>query len=86
MIKKIQKYKRIIQGIFVPLGGIALFDWVIAPGLTEPNSIINMFSLLLGIVVILAIGIFFWENFLKNHKTDNKWEDIETNTNKEKEN
>ena len=69
-MKKIyEKNKIIIQGTLVSLGGIGLFEWVISPGLTVANTILNVFSALLSVVVLFVIGLFFWENLIKNNKT-----------------
>ena len=79
-MKKIyEKNKLIIQGILVSLGGIALLEWVIAPGLTVANTILNVFSALLSVVVLFVIGLFFWENLIKNNKKEETWEKSEMN-------
>ena len=79
-MKKIyEKNKIIIQGTLVSLGGIGLFEWVISPGLTVANTIVNMFSVLLSVVVLFVIGVFFWENLIKNNKKEETWKELEMN-------
>jgi hypothetical protein len=65
-----QEYKSFFEGVMVTLGIIAIFEWVIAPGLTTPNTIINILSLLLGLIIFLWVGIkFVWENLFGSNNT-----------------
>lgn len=70
-IKKFYKnYKSYFKGLFTALGFFAIFDWVIAPGLTASNTLINVLSFILAGVVSMVGGILIW-----NHITDEKDEE-----------
>ena len=100
-VKKIYtEYKPIFKGLFTVLGVIAIFDWLIAPGLTVANTFINVLSFVAGSVIILFFGLLVWDNGFKNliikkekwqgtsSETDgqNSNKDNENSTNKDNEN
>ena len=77
MIKLLKRlysdYKPIIKGVMTALGIIAIYDWVIAPGLTAQNTVVNIFSFIGGSVLILILGLLIWENLFKTDKKENTW-------------
>jgi zinc transporter ZupT len=92
-----REYEAFFKGVGTALIIIAIFDWVIAPGLTAKNTLINVFSFLGGSFLILVVGMLIWENLFKTDKKEEKWqdkttigqttkEDNENSTNKENEN
>lgn len=69
--KYFNEYLPFFKGVLVSLGIIGIFDWVIAPGLTSQNTILNIISLLMLIGVLLFIGVSVYELFFKQ-KNKNK--------------
>ena len=65
-----REYKPLFKGVLTALGIIAIYDWVIAPGLTAQNTFINIISFLVGSLMILIVGLLIWENLFKNDKTE----------------
>jgi hypothetical protein len=63
-----QKYKTLIKGITTGFAIILIYDWLIAPGLTAKNTIINIISFVGGSVLILFVGLLIWENLFKTEK------------------
>lgn len=64
------EYKPLFKGVLTGLGMIAIYDWIIAPGLTAQNTFINIISFLVGYVMILFVGLLIWDNLFKNDKTE----------------
>jgi len=56
-----EKIKHWLKILFSALGIVAIFDWVIAPGLTAQNTVINILSFLLAGVVSTIVGIILWD-------------------------
>lgn len=55
-----EKIKHWLKILFSALGIVAIFDWVIAPGLTAPSTVINILSFLLAGVVSTIVGVILW--------------------------
>lgn len=55
-----EKIKSWLKVIFSALGIVAIFDWVIAPGLKSESVIINIFSFLFAGVVSTIFGVLLW--------------------------
>lgn len=64
-----QRYKPFFNGVLTLLGVIAIFDWIIFPGLTSSNTIINILSFILMIIVIF-VTVAIWFNCLKPKKSE----------------
>lgn len=80
-IKKIYNdYKPFFKGVLTSLGMIAIYDWVVAPGLTYPNTFINILSFLLGGAMMVVMGILIWENLFKNNKNEKTWQETPSET------
>lgn len=56
----IEKIKNTLKIIFAALGVVAIFDWVIAPGLTAPNTFVNILSFVLAGIVSTVVGVILW--------------------------
>ena len=68
-----EKIKHILKIVFSILGVVAIFDWVIAPGLTAQNTIVNILSLLLAGFISTVIGVVLWNEL--NEKDSDSDED-----------
>lgn len=66
-----QKIKHGLKILFTVLGVVAIFDWVIAPGLTAQNTVINIFAFLLAGVISTIVGVILW-NELHEDDQENK--------------
>lgn len=55
-----EKIKQWLKILFTALGIVAIFDWVIAPGLTAQNTVINILSFLLAGFVSTIVGVILW--------------------------
>ena len=55
-----EKIKRALKILFTALGVVAIFDWVIAPGLTAQNTVINILSFLLAGIISTIVGVILW--------------------------
>ena len=77
------EYKPFLEGFFTIFGAIAIFEWVVAPGLTAANTFINILSAALGVVTIMIIGTLIWKNLFVPEKefelTEEEKEKIMTN-------
>lgn len=63
-----RKYKTYFKIILILLGIIGVFDWVIAPGLTAKNTLMNIISLISLLLIILYIGVLVYELFFNKKK------------------
>lgn len=58
MIEKIKKrLLSFVKNILIILGGLAIFEWVVIPGISISNLFLNLLSLLLGMLIILLVGV-----------------------------
>jgi hypothetical protein len=58
MVEKIKKrLPYIVKNMLIILGGLALFKWVVIPGISISNLFLNLLSLLLGMLIILIVGV-----------------------------
>ena len=48
-----KKYDTFIKGVLTALGMIAIYDWIIAPGLTAQNTLINIASFVVGSILMV---------------------------------
>jgi len=55
-----EKIKHGLKILFTVLGVVAIFDWVIAPGLTAQSTVINILSFLLAGVISTIVGVILW--------------------------
>lgn len=55
-----EKIKHALKILFTALGVVAIFDWVIAPGLTAQNTVINILSFLLAGIISTIVGVILW--------------------------
>lgn len=63
-----EKIKHSLKIVFTILGVVAIFDWVIAPGLTAQSTVINILSFLLAGVISTIVGVVVWNEL---HDEDN---------------
>lgn len=68
-----EKIKNLLKILFIALGVVAIFDWVIAPGLTAPNTFVNILSFILAGIVSTVVGVIIWNKVTDNEekKEDN---------------
>jgi drug/metabolite transporter (DMT)-like permease len=69
-----EKIKKALKTLFTVLGVVAIFDWVIAPGLTQQNTLINILSFLLAGIISTIVGVILW-NEITQVKEEKKEED-----------
>jgi drug/metabolite transporter (DMT)-like permease len=69
-----EKIKKALKILFTVLGVVAIFDWVIAPGLTQQNTLINILSFLLAGIISTIVGVILW-NEITQVKEEKKEED-----------
>ena len=69
-----EKIKHWLKILFSALGIVAIFDWVIAPGLTAQNTVINILSFLLAGVISTIVGVILW-NEVSGIEEEQKKED-----------
>jgi hypothetical protein len=55
-----EKIKHGLKILFTTLGVVAIFDWIIAPGLTAQSTVINILSFLLAGVISTIVGVILW--------------------------
>lgn len=55
-----EKIKHGLKILFTVLGVVAIFDWLIAPGLTAQSTVINILSFLLAGVISTIVGVILW--------------------------
>jgi hypothetical protein len=70
----VDKIKNTLKIVFGVLGVVAIFDWIIAPGLTAQNTIVNVLSFLLAGFISTIIGVILW-NELNNKDSDSDEDD-----------
>lgn len=70
-----EKIKHWLKILFSALGIIAIFDWVIAPGLTAPSTVINILSFLLAGVVSTIVGVILWNEVTEIEEEEKQEED-----------
>ena len=58
-----KKYKSVFNGVLTVLGVIAVYDWIIAPGLTAKNTFVNILALIAGVFLATIIGIILFNAF-----------------------
>jgi len=61
--------KRLLEPILVVFGLIALLQWVVFPGLTEPNTFLNIVSALVGILCGIFVILYVKETFFPKQKS-----------------
>ena len=72
-------YKPFFGTVMTGLGIIAVYDWIIFPGLTTKNTFTNIMALIGGTFLILIIGIVIWEGLIKTNKQDKNEQDESIN-------
>jgi drug/metabolite transporter (DMT)-like permease len=70
-----EKIKHWLKILFSALGIVAIFDWVIAPGLTAQNTVINILSFLLAGVVSTIVGVILWNEVTEIEEEEKQEED-----------
>lgn len=70
-----EKIKHWLKILFSVLGIIAIFDWVIAPGLTAPSTVINILSFLLAGVISTIVGVILWNEVTEIEEEEKQEED-----------
>lgn len=61
-----EKIKKALKILFTVLGVVAIFDWVIAPGLTQQNTLINILSFLLAGIISTIVGVIVWNELTED--------------------
>lgn len=69
-----EKIKNGLKILFSVLGVVAIFDWVIAPGLTAQSTVTNVLSFLLAGVISTIVGVILW-NEMTEIEEEKKEED-----------
>jgi hypothetical protein len=62
--------KKVVVPFFQLLGIIAIFTFIVFPGLTAADTIVNIFSLIIGFFTLLALYYFVKSWFQKDELTD----------------
>jgi uncharacterized membrane protein YphA (DoxX/SURF4 family) len=62
--------KKVIVPFFQFLGIIAIFTFIVFPGLTAADTLVNIFSLIIGFFTLLALYYFVKSWFQKDELTD----------------
>lgn len=78
-----EKIKHGLKILFTALGVVAIFDWVIAPGLTAQNTIINILSFLLAGVISTIVGVITWNELHEDDQVTDHEDDQVEETKKE---
>jgi hypothetical protein len=76
----LKEYSILIKSLLSVLGIIAIYDWIIAPGLTAQNTWLNIGSFVVGSILILFVGLSIWENIFKINKKEEKWQETPSET------
>ena len=58
--------KKVVVPFFQFLGIIAIFQWIIFPGLTAADTIVNVFSVIIGFFTLLALFYMVKSWFVSN--------------------
>lgn len=67
-----EKIKKALKILFTVLGVVAIFDWVIAPGLTQQNTLINILSFLLAGIISTIVGVIVWNELTEDKESKEK--------------
>lgn len=70
-----EKIKHWLKILFSALGIVAIFDWVIAPGLTAQNTVVNILSFLLAGIVSTIVGVILWNEVTEIQEEEKQKED-----------
>lgn len=70
-----EKIKHWLKILFSALGIVAIFDWVIAPGLTAQNTVVNILSFLLAGIVSTIVGVILWNEVTEIQEEEKQEED-----------
>lgn len=75
-----EKIKHALRVVFSILGVIAIFQWVIFPGLSSQNTIINLFAFALTAIISTILGVILWNELngdVPNESEENEKELVE---------
>ena len=70
--------KKVVVPFFQFLGVIAIFQWIVFPGLTAADTIVNIFSAIIGFFTMLALFYMVTNWFKKYDSTELTDEQIKT--------
>lgn len=62
--------KKVLVPFFQFLGIVAIFEWIIFPGLTAADTIVNVFSVIIGFFTLLALYYIVKSWFVSDELTD----------------
>ena len=65
-----EKIKNGLKILFSVLGVVAIFDWIITPGLTSQSITINILSFILSGIVSTIVGVIIWNEITENQEDD----------------
>ena len=71
-----ETYKPILRGLLAFVGFVTIFEWIIGPGLTSPNTVINILTFIFAGIVSTILGVILWNEITPNQKKDNEDETI----------
>jgi hypothetical protein len=78
-----QIYKPLLKGLIAFFGFVAIFEWVIGPGLSSANTVINILTFVFAGVVSTILGVLLWDEITPKDKDDNDSDDWGGLTNEE---
>jgi hypothetical protein len=78
-----QIYKPLFKGLLTFFGFVAIFEWVIGPGLSSPNTVINILTFVFAGVVSTILGVLLWNEITPKDKDDDDSDDWGGLTNEE---
>ena len=61
--------KKVVVPFFQLLGVVAIFQWIIFPGLTAPDTLLNILSLVIGFFTLLGL-YYIVSSFFQKDLTD----------------
>ena len=61
--------KKVVVPFFQLLGVVAIFQWIIFPGLTAPDTLVNILSLVIGFFTLLGL-YYIVSSFFQKDLTD----------------
>ena len=61
--------KKVVVPFFQLLGVVAIFQWIIFPGLTAPDTLLNILSLVIGFFTLLGL-YYIISSFFQKDLTD----------------
>ena len=76
-------YKPLFKGLLTFFGFVAIFEWVIGPGLSSPNTVINILTFVFVGVVSTIVGVLLWNEITPKDKDDDDSDDSGGLTNEE---